>query len=251
MQKSKFGFIFCLVVLLITIFSGCTGTSNPSTIPVQTTIQSAVMTTSITVNPIVGIWQFKNAQNQVCTNTFLNDGSYTLTCTGTSYTVKGNWIEIRINEYQVTYERLKDVDNYVYQPETDTLLHTVNNGILYRLGKSPSSNPAATSANSSSIKEPLTLSGTGSNVHTIIIPASGTYLISASAIPSDKSYGDFSVYITDTTTGKGPGGIGGGLTFNELVEPSYQGTKSVWLTAGKYLISVEGHCKYSIKISSI
>ncbi|MCK9593538.1 MAG: hypothetical protein M0Q91_16165 [Methanoregula sp.] len=76
------------------------------------------------------------------------------------------------------------------------------------------------------------------------------YLISASATPVGHSYGGFSVYITDTN-GKGPDGIGGGLTFNEFVEPSYKGTKSAHLMAGKFVVSVESGCAYTITINPL
>jgi hypothetical protein len=96
---------------------------------------------------------------------------------------------------------------------------------------------------------PITLSGAGSNVHTISIPQTGSYILTASATPIGKSYGDFSVYITDQN-GRGYNG-GGGLLFNEFVEPSYSGTKSVRLSAGNYLVSIEGHCSYNIMITQL
>ena len=136
-------FIVLLTAILIT--TGCVGENkNIVVTPTQTTVTANIAL----AEPIVGMWQFMNVNGQVCTNTFLNDGMYTLTCTGGSdVTVKGNWRKIRTNEYQVSYESVKDVNNYIYQPETDTILNTVNNAILYRPGKMPSyasdSTPAA------------------------------------------------------------------------------------------------------------
>jgi ABC-type Fe3+-hydroxamate transport system substrate-binding protein len=113
-------------------------------------------------------------------------------------------------------------------------------------GCSNSSNTVVTPAQTP--MKAITLSGTGANVHTISIPKNGVYIISASATPTGKSYGDFSVYVTDIN-GLGYDGYGQGLLFNEFVEPSYQGTKSVRLSSGKYMVSVESHCSYNIIIN--
>jgi hypothetical protein len=97
--------------------------------------------------------------------------------------------------------------------------------------------------------QPITINGSGTNVHIIYIPSDGVYLVSAQATPIGKTYGDFSVYFSDST-GLGYEGYGKGLMINEFVEPSYTGTESARLSTGKYLVSVESHCRYTITISS-